>query len=91
MVSRFPKAKEDAWWLVIGDTTNGEVLALKRMAFTRSANARLTVPRESLWNECKLFLMSDTYMGIDQEVTLLQPQKSCGESSDGEGPKAEAI
>lgn len=70
---RFPKAKEDGWWLVIGDVSNGELIALKRLAFSRTATAKLTVPRASLEFECKLFLISDTYIGIDQELQLVQP------------------
>ena len=32
---RFPKAKDEGWWLVLGDVDNKDLLALKRIGFIR--------------------------------------------------------
>lgn len=72
---RFPKVKEDGWWLVVGDVENEELLALKRLSCTFSAKATLRVPSDALLvGECRLFLMSDTYIGLDQEINLSRSQ-----------------
>uniref|UniRef100_A0A2N9I7Z7 Uncharacterized protein n=1 Tax=Fagus sylvatica TaxID=28930 RepID=A0A2N9I7Z7_FAGSY len=34
---RYPKAKEDGWWLVIGDTKSNQLLAIKRVSLQRKA------------------------------------------------------
>ena len=38
----FPKMKEEGWWLVLGDRTTRELMALKRVGFGSHATAKLT-------------------------------------------------
>ncbi|KAL6867611.1 hypothetical protein ACP4OV_015635 [Aristida adscensionis] len=43
---RFPKAKQEAWWLVLGNATSSELYGLKRISFTdRVVNTRMELPQ----------------------------------------------
>ena len=41
---RFPKIKEEGWWIVVGDTANDELLALRRISFGDAASVKLKCP-----------------------------------------------
>ncbi|KAK5834958.1 hypothetical protein PVK06_010638 [Gossypium arboreum] len=38
---RYPKAKDEGWWLVIGDTTSNQLVAIKRVSIQRKAKLKL--------------------------------------------------
>jgi hypothetical protein len=42
---RFPKVKEEGWWLVVGTPETRELHALKRVSFGDRLVTRLTIPR----------------------------------------------
>ncbi|KAI5466670.1 pre-mRNA splicing helicase [Mariannaea sp. PMI_226] len=64
----YPAKKMENWWLVVGDEGTKNLLAIKRVTIGRELNARLeyTVPTPGE-HKLKLFLMSDSYVGVDQE------------------------
>jgi pre-mRNA-splicing helicase BRR2 len=64
----YPAKKMENWWLVVGDDKSRNLLAIKRITIGRELNVRLeyTVPSPGEHN-LKLFLMSDSYIGVDQE------------------------
>ena len=68
---RFPKPKTAGWWLVMGE--EDELIALKRVRIDRGSNtAELTFdapdePGEYVWS---ILLVSDTYIGLDQEAQV---------------------
>ncbi|POR31841.1 Uncharacterized protein TPAR_07932 [Tolypocladium paradoxum] len=64
----YPAKKMENWWLVVGDDKTRNLLAIKRVTIGRELKARLeyTVPTAGEHN-LKLFLMSDSYVGVDQE------------------------
>jgi pre-mRNA-splicing helicase BRR2 len=64
----YPSKKMENWWLVVGDEKTKSLLAIKRVTIGRELNVRLeyTVPSPGEHN-LKLFLMSDSYVGVDQE------------------------
>ncbi|KAH6898951.1 Sec63 Brl domain-containing protein [Thelonectria olida] len=64
----YPAKKMENWWLVVGDERTKNLLAIKRVTIGRELNARLeyTVPSPGE-HKLKLFLMSDSYVGVDQE------------------------
>ncbi|VAI08396.1 unnamed protein product [Triticum turgidum subsp. durum] len=69
--SKFPKAKQEAWWLVLGNTTSSELYGLKRISFAdRVLNTRMELPPMLNIQEAKLIVVSDCYLGFDQEVSL---------------------
>ena len=83
---RFPKVKEEGWWIVIGDSANDELLALRRISFGDRASVKLKCPPSSSPSartpKLVFYLMSDSYIGLDQEISL--NSKSFVEVSDDE-------
>ncbi|CAL4929780.1 unnamed protein product [Urochloa decumbens] len=74
---RFPKAKQEAWWLVLGNSTSSELYGLKRISFAdRVVNTRMELPRMFNIQETKLLLVSDSYLGFDKEYSLEHVIKS---------------
>ncbi|KAL3318570.1 hypothetical protein Ciccas_002773 [Cichlidogyrus casuarinus] len=65
----FPQKREEGWWLVIGDSKANNLIAIKRLALSKSAKMKLEFPAPSHSGkyEFTLFFMSDAYMGCDQE------------------------
>jgi len=71
--ARFPKPKDETWFLVLGDVENKEVLALKRIGFIRSSSrAELSfyTPECEGRQLLTLFIMSDSYLGLDQQYDI---------------------
>jgi pre-mRNA-splicing helicase BRR2 len=64
----FPVKKSENWWLVVGSEATKTLLAIKRVTIGRSLDVRLefAVPTPGK-HDLKLFLMSDSYVGVDQE------------------------
>ena len=71
---RFPKIKEEGWWIVVGDVVNDELLALRRISFGDRAHVKLKCPKGSSHGgrapKLVVFFMSDSYIGLDQEIEL---------------------
>ena len=66
---RFPKAKEEGWWLVVGDTGSNQLLAIKRLALQRRSKVELNfdAPSEPGSKSYMIYFMCDSYLGCDQE------------------------
>ncbi|KAK7272679.1 hypothetical protein RJT34_29429 [Clitoria ternatea] len=66
---RYPKAKEEGWWLVVGDPETHLLLAIKRVSLQRKLKAKLefTAPADTGRKSYVLYFMCDSYMGCDQE------------------------
>jgi len=64
----YPGKKTENWWLVVGEESSKTLLAIKRVTIGRALNVKLefTVPTPGN-HDLKLFLMSDSYVGVDQE------------------------
>ncbi|KAF5776704.1 putative RNA helicase [Helianthus annuus] len=70
---RYPKAKEEGWWVVVGDTESNEVLANRRVYLQRKSRVELdniTAPSEPGEKRLTLYLMCDSYVGCDQEYSF---------------------
>ncbi|KAF5753328.1 putative RNA helicase [Helianthus annuus] len=70
---RYPKSKEEGWWLVVGDTKTNQLLAIKRVSLQRKAKVKLdniTAPSEAGKKNLTLYFMCDSYMGCDQEYSF---------------------
>ncbi|CAD6222866.1 unnamed protein product [Miscanthus lutarioriparius] len=77
---RFPKPKEEGWWLVIGDSSTNQLLAIKRVALQRRARVKLefSAPAETGRKDYMIYLMSDSYLGCDQEYEFTVDVKDAG-------------
>lgn len=70
-VPRFPKVKDEAWWLVIGNSVSSELLALKRVSFTSRLVTHMDLPSTSVTSQgLKLILISDCYLGYELEYSI---------------------
>ncbi|MCD7464095.1 DExH-box ATP-dependent RNA helicase DExH12 [Datura stramonium] len=69
---RYPKAKEEGWWLVVGDTKSNQLLAIKRVALQRKSRVKLdfAAPAEAGTRNYTLYFMCDSYLGCDQEYSF---------------------
>ncbi|XP_078430193.1 U5 small nuclear ribonucleoprotein helicase isoform X4 [Wolffia australiana] len=69
---RFPKVKDEAWWLVLSDTKDSELLGLKRVSFSTKLITSMDLPQETATLEdLKLVLVSDCYIGLEKEFSLI--------------------
>jgi pre-mRNA-splicing helicase BRR2 len=69
---RFPKAKSEGWWLVVGQPAENALVSIKRVPLTQFATARLdfAAPMAAGRAAYKVYLMSDSYVGVDQELDV---------------------
>ncbi|PWY89330.1 Sec63-domain-containing protein [Aspergillus heteromorphus CBS 117.55] len=67
----YPNKKMENWWLVVGDEKSKNLLAIKRVTIGRKLELRLEyiVPTPGE-HELSLYLMSDSYVGVDQAPTF---------------------
>ena len=83
---RFPKKKDEAWWLVVGDAKKGTLAAIKRVALGRKQKVKLEfqAPADAGEVEYTLFFMCDSYLGCDQEYEFTLNVKEAEEGSSEE-------
>ncbi|XP_010258071.1 PREDICTED: DExH-box ATP-dependent RNA helicase DExH14 isoform X2 [Nelumbo nucifera] len=67
---RFPKVKEEAWWLVLGNISTSELYALKRISFSGRLVTHMEIPSQTSLQGMKLILVSDCYLGFEQEHSI---------------------
>ncbi|CAD7931404.1 unnamed protein product [Amoebophrya sp. A25] len=67
---RFPKEKDESWWALLGDVEKNFVVCIKRISFTKKDlkfNLQFELGEEVGARKYMLYLMCDSYQGIDQE------------------------
>ncbi|CAI9111861.1 OLC1v1012190C1 [Oldenlandia corymbosa var. corymbosa] len=68
---RFPKIKDEAWWLVLGNSSTSELYALKRVSFSDRLVTHMEIPSTLVdFQGLKLLLVSDCYLGLEQEFSV---------------------
>jgi pre-mRNA-splicing helicase BRR2 len=69
---RYPKPKEEGWWLVVGDTKSNQLLAIKRVSLQRKSKVKLefAAPADTGRKSYTLYFMCDSYLGCDQEYNF---------------------
>ncbi|KAM3614996.1 uncharacterized protein V6R79_021978 [Siganus canaliculatus] len=70
---RFPKAKDEGWFLVVGEVDRRELLAVKRVGYVRNSTAvsvAFYTPEKTGKCIYTLYLMSDSYLGLDQQYDM---------------------
>jgi pre-mRNA-splicing helicase BRR2 len=88
MSARYPQVKAEGWWLVLGDPAKNLLMSIKRVAMKADVMQiplDFTAPKEGKYN-FKLYLMSDSYIGADQEfsvpMSIAEGEEMSDESSD---------
>uniref|UniRef100_A0A671V6M3 Activating signal cointegrator 1 complex subunit 3 n=1 Tax=Sparus aurata TaxID=8175 RepID=A0A671V6M3_SPAAU len=70
---RFPKMKDEGWFLVLGEVDRRELLAVKRVGYVRNCSAvsvAFYTPEKTGKCIYTLYLMSDSYLGLDQQYDI---------------------
>lgn len=72
LAPHFPGKKIENWWVLIGIPDQNKLLCIKRVTFNRSTVVKLefTAPEEAGTHKLKLFLMSDSWIGCDQDFAF---------------------
>ncbi|KAL6715877.1 Pre-mRNA-splicing helicase BRR2 [Lecanora helva] len=67
----YPAKKMENWWLVVGDEESKNLFAIKRVTVGRKLETRLEfVPTKVGEQELRLYLMCDSYVGVDQDPSF---------------------
>jgi len=69
---RYPQPKAEGWWLVVGNQVSNELIAIKRVAFKRRVmqeRLEFVAPAQGQ-HKLMLYFMSDSYLGVDQELAF---------------------
>ncbi|PFX22952.1 activating signal cointegrator 1 complex subunit 3-like [Stylophora pistillata] len=69
----FPKGKDVGWWVVLGEMDTGELLAVIRVSQVRSSSTvslSFYTPEDLGRRIYTVFLISDAYLGIDQQYDV---------------------
>ncbi|KAK7072359.1 activating signal cointegrator 1 complex subunit [Halocaridina rubra] len=70
---KFPKAKDEGWFLVLGEVESGELLALKRVPPIRGKTTHMLTfetPTDPGYAVLTVYLISDSYLGLDQQYDI---------------------
>ncbi|KAI6716850.1 hypothetical protein JHW43_000583 [Diplocarpon mali] len=86
----YPAKKMENWWLVVGEESSKTLLAIKRITMSRSLSLKLeyTVPTPGK-HDLKLFLMSDSYVGVDQDPSFTVNVAEGMDEDEDEGEEGE--
>ena len=84
----YPKTKEEAWWLLVGDPATNALLSIKRVTLQRKATVKLefNAPENVGKQNLTLFFMCDSWAGCDQEYEF---ELDVGEAMDEDDEAAE--
>jgi len=71
---RFPKNKQDGWFLVLASPSSGTLHASRRVSLlSKRTTTKLSVPKTALeeaGGDLRLYVFSDSYVGLDQEIDI---------------------
>eukprot|EP00823_Brevimastigomonas_motovehiculus_P004473 TRINITY_DN2963_c0_g1_i1.p1 TRINITY_DN2963_c0_g1~~TRINITY_DN2963_c0_g1_i1.p1 ORF type:complete len:2225 (-),score=605.06 TRINITY_DN2963_c0_g1_i1:245-6919(-) len=70
---RYPQPKSEGWWLVLGNPETNELVANKRVAMNKrnfAVHLEFNAPEMRGKYKYILSLMSDSYLGVDQEYPI---------------------
>lgn len=70
---RFPKPKDEGWFLTLGHQENGELLGLKRVNYKSSRSSHhliFNAPSKLGRVIYTVYLISDGYIGLDQQFNI---------------------
>ncbi|KAJ3311396.1 DEIH-box ATPase [Blyttiomyces sp. JEL0837] len=85
----FPGRKDEAWWVVVGHKGSNALLAIKRTTLQQRASVKLDFaapapPPGGGKVEMKVYLMCDSYAGVDQEYDFAVAVQEGGDDDDDE-------
>jgi pre-mRNA-splicing helicase BRR2 len=88
---KYPKAKAEGWWLVVGDAKKNTLLCVKRVTVQQTAKVKLdfVAPEEAGDYALTLYFMCDSYAGCDQQYEFNLPVAQADDADDDDDDGAE--
>jgi pre-mRNA-splicing helicase BRR2 len=84
---RFPKPRDEGWWLVVGEAATNSLVSIKRVSLQQKAAVKLDFVAPAAGEHVyTLYFMCDSYLGCDQEYEL---KLNIGEAEEGEDEEEE--
>ncbi|KZT38321.1 putative RNA helicase [Sistotremastrum suecicum HHB10207 ss-3] len=80
----YPGKKMANWWVVIGEPSTRQLLAIKRVTVKKSLTVKLDFTLPKGRHDLKLYLICDSYMGADHDLALEPIDVAEGEDSDSD-------
>ncbi|KAJ1966745.1 Pre-mRNA splicing [Dimargaris verticillata] len=90
----YPFTKDEGWWVVLGDPKTQTLASIKRVNFQERVAVKLefVAPSEPGEHRFMLYLMSDSFVGCDQEFEVtFQARPDEEEDSDDEDANSDAM
>lgn len=91
----FPKVKQEGWWVIVGHRPSLELLALKRVSFGGKTTVKMNFPAYtnsgSELHTVTLFLISDCYMGLDQQYDVVLSESGATAAARAEAAVAASV
>ena len=80
----YPSKKMANWWLVVGEPTTRQLLVIKRVTVNKNLGVKLefTLPKGT--HSLKLYVICDSYVGADHDISLDPIDVAEGEESDSD-------
>ncbi|KAI0302834.1 Sec63-domain-containing protein [Multifurca ochricompacta] len=85
----FPGKKMANWWVVVGEQSTRQLLSIKRVTVSKSLNVKLEFTLSKGTHALKLYIICDSYVGADHDISLDPVDVAEGEDSDSEDSDGE--
>lgn len=87
----YPIKKIANWWLVVGEPSTKQLLSIKRVTVNKSLSVKLefTLPKGE--HALKLYVICDSYVGADHDLSLDPIDVAEGEDSDDDDDDDESV
>lgn len=80
----YPPSKMVHWWVVVGEPSTRQLLAIKRVTVKKSLTVNLEFTLSQGTHDVKLYLICDSYLGVDHELKVDPIEVAEGEESDSD-------
>ena len=80
----YPSSKMVHWWVVVGEPKSRQLLAIKRVTVKKSLTVNLDFTLTQGSHDLKLYLICDSYVGVDHELKMDPIDVAEGEESDSD-------
>lgn len=78
----YPTAKIANWWVVVGEPSTKQLCVIKKVTVPKSLNVKLEFTLSKGKHDLKLYVICDSYVGADHDISLGTVEVAEGEDSD---------
>ncbi|KAG6330761.1 hypothetical protein ID866_8327, partial [Astraeus odoratus] len=80
----YPRKKMANWWVVIGEPSNRQLHVIKRVTISKSLSVKLEFTLPKGMHGLKLYVICDSYVGADHDLSIDPIEVAEGEESDSD-------